>query len=76
MACIRKITLPLFIKTVKRAMKYRITDIQTLERIAILQLNEGNYEAPFVETNEAFKTGHPTLKVVLPMRWICPDMTK
>ena len=48
----QKIALPLFIKTIKRALKYRITDIQTLERIAILQLKEGNYEVPFVETNE------------------------
>ena len=51
----QRIALPLFIKTVKRALKYRITDIQTLERIAILQLKEGNYEAPFVETNEDFQ---------------------
>jgi len=51
----QKIALPLFIKTVKRALKYHITDIQTLERIAILQLKEGNYEAPFVETNEDFQ---------------------
>jgi len=51
----QKIALPLFIKTVKRALKYRITDIQTLERIAILQLKEGNYEVPFVETNEEFR---------------------
>ena len=50
----QKITLPLFNKTIKRALKYRITDIQTLERIAILQLKEGNYEVPFVETNEEF----------------------
>jgi hypothetical protein len=51
----QKVTLPLFIKTVKRALKYHITDIQTLERIAILQLKEGNYELPFVETNEDFQ---------------------
>jgi len=51
----QKIAFPLFIKTVRRALKYRITDIQTLERIAILQLKEGNYEVPFVETNEEFR---------------------
>ena len=51
----QKVALPLFIKTVKRALKYRINDIQTLEHIAILQLKEGNYEAPFVETNEDFQ---------------------
>lgn len=51
----QKIALPLFIKTIKRALKYRITDIQTLERIVILQLKEGNYKAPFVEPNEEFQ---------------------
>ncbi len=51
----QKITLPLFIKTIKRALKYRITEIETIERIAILQLNEGNYEVPFVETNGDFQ---------------------
>lgn len=51
----QKITLPLFIKTVKQSLKYRITDIQTLDRIAILQLKEGIYEVPFVETNEEFR---------------------
>jgi transposase len=51
----QKIVLPLFIKTINRALKYHITDIQTLERIAILQLKEGNYEVPFVETNEDFQ---------------------
>lgn len=51
----QKLALPLFIKTVQRALKYRITDIQTLERIAILQLREGNYELPLVELNEEFR---------------------
>ncbi|HEB32249.1 MAG TPA: hypothetical protein ENI15_15475 [Spirochaetes bacterium] len=51
----QKVALPLFIKTINRALKYHITDIQTIERIAILQLKEGNYELPFVETNEEFK---------------------
>jgi len=50
-----KLALPLFIKTIKRSLKYRITDIQTLERIAILQLKEGNYELPHVEPNEEFR---------------------
>ena len=52
----QKITPPLFIKTIKRALKYRVTDIETLERIAILQMNEGNYTLPFVETDEEFRT--------------------
>ncbi len=42
----RKIALEVFIKTVKRALKYRITDIKTVERIAILQLTSGNFKLP------------------------------
>ena len=42
----RKIALEVFIKTVKRALKYRITDIKTLERIATLQLTAGDYQLP------------------------------
>ena len=50
----QKITVDLFIKTVKRAHTYRITDLQTLESIALLQLKEQNYENPFVEIDEDF----------------------
>ena len=42
----RKIALEVFIQTVKRALKYRITDIKTVERIAMLQLTAGNYQSP------------------------------
>ncbi len=52
----QKIALPLFIKTVKRALKYRITDIETFERIAILQLEEGNYELPLVEIDRELES--------------------
>ncbi len=52
----QKIALPLFIKTVNRALKYRITDIETLERIAILQLEEGNYEMPLVEIDRELES--------------------
>jgi len=51
----QKVALPLFIKTINRALKYHITDIQTIERIAILQLKEGNYGLPFVETDGEFQ---------------------
>jgi transposase len=47
----QKITLPLFIKTLKRALKYRITDIETIERIASLQLRDGSYPLQSVNTN-------------------------
>jgi len=42
----RKIALELFIKTLKRALKYRITDIKTIERIATLQLTAGHFQLP------------------------------
>ena len=42
----RKIALEVFVKTVKRALTYRITDIKTVERIAALQLTTGNFQLP------------------------------
>lgn len=51
----KKIARSIFIKTVKRALKYRITDINSVERIAILQMNDGSYEMPLVEINEEFQ---------------------
>jgi hypothetical protein len=42
----QKIALPLFIETLNRALKYRITDIETIERIASLQFRNGNYQVP------------------------------
>jgi hypothetical protein len=52
----QKITVPLFVATIKRALLYRVTDIETLQRIAILLMNEGNYTLPFVETDQQFRT--------------------
>jgi hypothetical protein len=45
----------LFIKTVKRALKYRITDTKTIERIAILLMKEGNYDVPSVQIDQEFR---------------------
>jgi hypothetical protein len=45
----------LFIKTVKRALKYRITDTETIERIAILLMREGNYDVPSVQIDQEFR---------------------
>jgi len=42
----QKIALEVFIKTLKRALKYRITDIKVVERIATLQLTAGNFKLP------------------------------
>jgi len=42
----RKMALEVFIKTLSRALKYRITDIKTVERIATLQLTAANFQLP------------------------------
>jgi transposase len=51
----QKIALPLFIKTIKRALKYRITDMETIERIALLLIREGNYDMPSVQIDSEFE---------------------
>ena len=51
----RKIALEVFIKTIKRALKYRITDIKTVERIAILQLTAGNFKLPLPQIDQQFE---------------------
>ena len=48
----RKIALELFIKTLNRALKYRITNINTIERIATLQLTAGNVQLPMAHIDE------------------------
>jgi transposase len=42
----RNMAREVFIKTVKRALAYRITNIETVERIAALQLTAGKYPLP------------------------------
>jgi len=51
----KKISLSLFIKTIKRAMEYRITDMASVERIALLQMTAGEVEIPSMEIDEQFK---------------------
>ena len=50
-----KVAAPVFIKTVKRSLKYRITDLKTVVRIALLQISEGDYEMPSVEIYKDFE---------------------
>ena len=50
-----KLAPSLFIRTVKRALKYRITDTKTIERIAMLLIKEGNYDVPSVEIDQKFR---------------------
>ena len=44
--------LEVFIKTVSRALKYRITDIKTVERIAALQLTAANFQLPLPQIDQ------------------------
>jgi hypothetical protein len=51
----KKMDSTLLIKTVKRALKYRIIDINTVEKIAILLMRENNYDMPSIEISDDFK---------------------
>lgn len=51
----QKVALPIFIKTVQRALKYRITDMRTVERIALLQISDSDYEMPSAEFDKDFE---------------------
>ena len=42
-------------KTLERARKYRITSLETLERIALLYLQQGPGQLPLVPIDEAFR---------------------
>jgi hypothetical protein len=63
LALSRKMTTPLFIKSVERAHKYQITSLPTLERIALLYLDGGSGELPWVQIDpnlrqrEAYQEG-------------------
>ena len=50
----QKMTPELFLKVVARAHKYRINTLEIIERIALLQLREGQAELPLAEVNEAY----------------------
>jgi hypothetical protein len=52
----RKLALPVFLQTVERALKYRITEMDTVERIARLYLSQGRYETPSVDIDEEFQS--------------------
>jgi transposase len=45
----------LFIKTVKRGLRYRITSVDTLRRIAILYMNQDDEPLPCVDVDEGFR---------------------
>jgi transposase len=54
LALSQKMTPELFLKVIERAHQYRIESLQTLERIALLLLREGQAELPLAEVDEAY----------------------
>ncbi len=54
LALSRQITPTLFISSVERARKYRITDIETIKRIVSLSIGVGTGELPAAEFDETF----------------------
>jgi transposase len=54
LALSRQMSSPLFIKSVERALRYRISEIETIERIAVLFFKESSL--PSVDVNEEFQT--------------------
>jgi transposase len=51
----RKMTAELFLKTIQRTFHYRITDTETIERIALLYLSQGMDVMPWAEVDEHFR---------------------
>lgn len=51
----QKMTSELFIRSLERAHKYRITSLETIERIAVLCMGQGEALLPFVEVDEGFR---------------------
>ena len=50
----KKVALPPFLNAVKRALTYRILDMATIERIIVLQLQDGGYHLPTAEIDHSF----------------------
>lgn len=50
----RRLTAELFVRSVERALKYRIAEVGTIERIALLYFQQGAGELPLAEVDAAF----------------------
>jgi len=50
-----RMTSALFIQTIERALRYRITSIEILDRIALLYLSQGAQTLPCVDVDESFR---------------------
>ncbi len=52
----RQMSAALFVRTIERAMRYRITGIETLQRIALLLMDDPEHPLPAVDIDENFRT--------------------
>jgi transposase len=50
-----RVTAAVFIETIERALRYRISDIETLRRIARLSISQQEFQFPGVEVDESFR---------------------
>ncbi len=50
----KKVAPPPFLSAVERALTYRIIDMATIERIVVLQLQDGGYRLPSAEIDQSF----------------------
>jgi len=50
----KKTALPLFVKDIERALKYRVINMDTIENIIRLLMRDSNYELPLPEVNHDF----------------------
>jgi hypothetical protein len=51
----RRMSVELLSRSLERARKYRITSLETVERIARLYLQQGAGELPLAQVDEAFR---------------------
>lgn len=51
----RKVALPVFSPSLERALKFGIMDIQTIERICMLQMKSDSYELPIALGEESYR---------------------
>ena len=50
-----RVTSAVFLETIERALRYRITDIETLRRIARLSISQQEFQLGGVEVDESFR---------------------
>jgi transposase len=55
LALSQKVSTELFIQSIQRAARYRITTLETIERITVLYFKEATAEVPLPEVDESFR---------------------